>query len=402
MGSHLTKELVAFPLAGIKVVELGQNIAGPYASSILASLGADVVKVERPEGGDDARGWGPPFWRGTATTFQAMNHGKRSVAVDLKDANSVAWLKSYIADCDVLIQNLRPGVLEELKFGPEQLCAENPRLVYCSLGAFGSKGPMHLKPGYEPIVQAFAGMFSVNGSADGPGARVGMQVLDLGTGVWAALGCLAALFQRQSTGRGCVVDTSLLETALGWLQVVFAGFNATGEQPERHRSGNPRVVVFQSFDTNDGEILIAAANDRLFAKLTAVLGHPEWSKDARFSTNALRVENKAALLPGIAAVLKSDSMARWLERLDQAGIPSAPIHNLKQVVEQSQVQALEIFQEIPEVELRVVGLPVSFNGQRPPVKCRAPLVGEHTAEISGSQERVAVLDVQQAAKVHAK
>jgi crotonobetainyl-CoA:carnitine CoA-transferase CaiB-like acyl-CoA transferase len=371
----------ALPLAGIKVVEIGQNIAGPYASEILSALGADVVKIERPEGGDDARGWGPPFWRGTATTFQAMNHGKKSVAVDLKDAESVAWLKTYIGGADVLIQNLRPGVLDSLGLGAVPLREANPRLVYCSLWAFGHKGPMHLNPGYEPMIQAFAGMFSVNGAEDGPPARVGMQVLDLGTGIWAALGCIAALFQRHSTGKGCVVDTSLFETAMGWLQVMLAGFSATGKQPERHRSGNPRVVVFQSFAASDGEVVIAAANDRLFAKLAKVLGFPEWASDPRFATNALRVEHKAAVVPAIAAVIATRPMAHWIDELEVVGIPCAPINDLQQVVDQPQTAAIGILQEIPEVELKVVGLPVSFDGQRPPVVHRAPEIGEHTAAI---------------------
>jgi len=378
---QLTQSL---PLKGIRVVELGQNLAGPYASAVLASLGADVVKVERPGGGDDARGWGPPFWRGTATTFQAMNHGKRSVAVDLKDPESIAWLKSYIGECDVLIQNLRPGVMEELGLSAEELCAANPRLIYCSLGAFGHKGPMHLKPGYEPIIQAFSGMFSMNGSEDGPGARVGMQVLDLGTGIWSVVGCLAALFQRTTSGKGCVIDTSLLETAMGWMQVVLAGFNATGKQPPRHRSGNPAVVVFQAFDTQDGEILIAAANDRLFAKLCVVLGHPEWAADARLQTNALRVEHKPFIVPALQGALILQATDHWIEKLEAAGIPCAPVHDLKQAVAQPQTEAIGILQEVPGLDLRIVGLPVSFNGERPPIRHRAPEVGEHTEEIRPS------------------
>jgi crotonobetainyl-CoA:carnitine CoA-transferase CaiB-like acyl-CoA transferase len=369
------------PLAGIKVVEIGQNIAGPYASEILASLGADVVKVERPEGGDDARGWGPPFWRGTATTFQAMNHGKRSITVDLKDPESIAWLKSFVAGCDVLIQNLRPGVMDELGLGSDVLLSENPRLVYCSLWAFGHKGPMHLKPGYEPMIQAFSGIFSANGSEDGPSTRVGMQILDLGTGVWAALGCLAALFQRHTSGKGCVVDTSLLETAMGWLGVMLAGFNATGKQPVRHRSGNPAVVVFQAFQASDGEVVIAAANDRLFGKLARELGHPEWATDARFASNALRVQNKAEVIPKIQDILRMHSMAHWIDRLEAVGVPCAPIHDFQQAIEQPQTQALGILQEIPDMNLRIVGLPVSFNGERPPVRHRAPSLGEHNDDI---------------------
>lgn len=387
MNAQSSAAAAALPLAGIKVVEIGQNIAGPYASEILASLGADVVKVERPEGGDDARGWGPPFWRGTATTFQAMNHGKRSISVDLKDAESVRWLKNYIAGADVLIQNLRPGVMDELGLGADALRAANPRLIYCSLWAFGHKGPMHLKPGYEPMVQAYAGLFAVNGTEDGPPARVGMQVLDLGTGVWAALGTIAALFQRHTTGKGCSVDASLFETALGWLGVLLAGYGASGAQPPRHRSGNPRVVVFQAFETSDGEVVVAAANDRLFAKLARELGHAEWAGDERYATNALRVEHKAGLLPEIARIFKTGSMAHWVERLEAIGVPCSPIHDFKQVLAQPQTQALGILQEIPELDLRIVGLPLSFDGRRPPVRQRAPALGEHSAEIGAPGSR---------------
>lgn len=365
------------PLAGVKVLEIGQNIAGPHATAILASLGADVLKVERPEGGDDARGWGPPFWNGMATTFHAMNRDKRAITLDLKDPRAIAWIKAYLADADVLVQNLRPGVMDELGLDSATLCALNPRLVYTSLWAFGHVGPMRLSPGYEPMIQAFAGMFSINGTEDGPPARVGMQVLDLGTGVWAALGTIAALFRRHATGQGGVVDTSLLETALGWLSVIYAGFNATGQQPPRHRSGNPKVVVFQSFETLDGEIVIAAANDRLFAKLCAELGHPEWGRDPRFATNALRVENKADVIPAMQDILRTRTSAHWLERLEKIGVPGAPIHDLQQAAEQPQTQALGIFQEIPGADLRVVGLPVSFDGERPPVRSRAPELGQH-------------------------
>ena len=209
------QEKVNLPLSGIRVLEMGQNIAGPYASEILSSLGAHVVKIERPETGDDARGWGPPFWQGTATTFQAMNHGKKSIALDVKNPEHIQWLKQYLSEVDVFVQNMRPGLLEELGLGSAEICALNPRLVYCSLTAFGHKGPKKLDPGYEPMIQAFAGLFSVNGDENGPTSRVGMQVLDLGTGIWSALGCIAALFQRQQTGKGCVVDTSLFETAMG-------------------------------------------------------------------------------------------------------------------------------------------------------------------------------------------
>jgi len=378
---HHANTSIPLPLAGIKVLELGQNIAGPYASEILLSLGAEVIKVERPEGGDDARGWGPPFWKGVATTFQAMNHGKKSIAVDLKNPEQLAWLKRFASECDVLVQNMRPGVMRELGLDAETLRAVNPRLIYCSLWAFGHKGPKHLAPGYEPMVQAFSGIFSVNGTENGPSTRVSMQVLDLGTGIWAALGCLAALFRRQATGLGCVVDTSLFETALGWLQVMMAGFQATGKQPARHRSGNPNVVVFQAFATQDQEIVVAAANDRLFNKLARLVGHEDWTKDERYASNASRVAHKAELLPELEAIFRSRPSADWIEALERAGIPCGPIQDFEQVLADPQTEAIGIFQSVPDFDLKIVGLPVSFDGQRPPVRGQAPALGEHTQEI---------------------
>lgn len=377
-------------LEGIRVVELAQNIAGPFASEILATLGADVLKIERPEGGDDARGWGPPFWGGTSTTFQTVNRNKRAITLDLKDPAAIAWLKGYLAHADVLVQNLRPGVMDEIGLDAASLMAANPRLIYCSLWAFGAKGPMKMNPGYEPMVQAFAGLFSVNGAENSPTARVGMQVLDMGTGIWAALGCLAALMRRHTTGQGCVVDTSLFETALGWLTIHYAGFNASGELPRRDRGGNQRVVVFQAFDTADGEVVIAAANDRLFAKLARALGHPEWGTDPRLATNALRVANRELVIPQIEAILRTQSMTHWVDVLEAAGVPCAPINDLRQVAAQPQTEAIGIFQDIPGVDLRAVGLPISFDGVRPPTRLRAPTLGEHNAQVGAPQPAASV------------
>lgn len=367
------------PLQGVKVVELGQNLAGPFAAEIMAMLGAEVVKIERPEG-DDARGWGPPFHAGIACTFHTMNRNKRSVVLDLKDAASIAWLHGFLAGRDILVHNMRPGAMDALGLDATTLRAAHPRLIYCALHAFGAKGPLRLKPGYEPILQAFSGMFSVNGTADGPPSRVGMQVLDLGTGVWAALGCLAALQRRHLTGEGCVVDTSLLETALGWMTVIFAGFNETGVQPPRHRTGNPKLIVFQAFDTADGEIVVAAANDRLFASFTRVLGHPEWGADARFRTNADRIAHRDVLLPLLEAAMLTRGSEAWAAALEAAGIPCSPINDLAAIRAHPQTQAIGIMQPMPGFALEGVGLPVSFDGTRPPVVTGAPALGEANAE----------------------
>jgi len=373
------------PLDGVKVVEIASNIAGPYAGLILASLGADVLKVERPEG-DDARGWGPPFNDGTAAIFHTVNLNKRSITLDLKDPAQLAWLKGYIADCDVLVQNMRGGAMEALGLGSAAMLELNPRLVYGSAGAFGAKGPMRLAAGYEPIVQAFAGIFSVNGEADRPGVRVGVSLLDLGTGMWTALGCIAGLLQRERTGKGVVVDASLFETALGWLAGHFAGFRVSGQLPERNPSGSNRVVVFQAFDAADGQVIIAAANDRLFAKLVAELGHAEWGGDARFRTNRDRAANKGTLIPLIAAIIKARPRAHWVERLDAVGVPCAPINDLRQVAALPQTAALGVMQTTPDVGIEFVGLPVSFNGERPPLRARAPRLGEHNDAVKGSTQ----------------
>lgn len=378
-----TSLVQAQPLAGVKVLELGQNIAGPYAGAILAALGADVVKIERPEGGDDARGWGPPFYQGTSSTFHAMNRDKRSVALDLKDIASITWLKDYLRECDVLVQNLRPGVMEDLGLTPEALHAINPRLVYVSLWAFGAEGPMKLKPGYEPMIQAFSGIFAMNATDTSPPARVGMQILDMGTGVWAALGCIAGLFQRHTTGRGCVVDASLLETALNWIGLLLTSYFHTGKPPERHRTGSARLVVFQAFDTADREIVVAAANDRLFAKLAREVGHPEWAKDPRFATNAGRAEHKAEIVDEVARIMRQRPAAEWIARLEAAGVPCAPINDLDQITAEPQFEALGIKQTMPENDVAIIGLPLSFDRKRPPVRRRAPKNGEHNVELTG-------------------
>ena len=367
------------PLTGVKVVEVANNVAGPYAGFILAALGADVLKVERPDGGDDARGWGPPFWRGTSATFQALNVNKRGVTLDLKAAAQIAHLKMLLSEADVLVHNMRPGVMDGLGLGSAALAALNPRLVYCAISAFGAKGPMQSHVGYEPIVQAFAGLFSINGYPDRPGARLGTSVLDLGSATWAALGCIAGLLQRERTGKGCVVDASLYETALGLLTVHFARFQASGKLPERHPTGSLAVVIFEALDTADGQVIVAAANDRLFAKFAAEVGHPEWIEDARYRTNADRYANKAALLERVSEIMRRETSAVWIARLEKAGVPCSAIHDMRQMRAHPQTAALDMVQPVPEIELGLMSLPLSLDGERPAIRTRAPSLGEHNA-----------------------
>ena len=383
MLDHTTMGNAMQPLSGIKVVEFANNIAGPYAGYILAMLGADVLKIERPESGDDARGWGPPFWRGTSATFQALNVNKRGITLDLKDAAHIAWVEDYLKGCDVLVHNLRPGVMDDLGLGSEAITRLNPRLVYCNLSAFGPTGPMQRNPGYEPMVQAFAGLFSINGYPDRPGARIGTSVLDLGSATWAALGCIAGLLQRQHTGKGCVVDASLYETALGLLTVHFARFQASGTLPERHPSGSLAVVIFQAIDTADGQVIVAAANDRLFAKLAVELGHPEWVEDTRFKTNADRHANKDTLIPLVEQIMRGHPSEVWVARLEKVGVPCAAINDLTHMKAHPQTAALGMVQPVPEIDLELMSLPLSLDGERPSIRTRAPKLGEHNAAVEG-------------------
>ncbi|WP_431267621.1 CaiB/BaiF CoA transferase family protein [Dankookia sp. P2] len=362
-------------LAGIKVVELGQVLAAPFAGAILADLGATVVKVEKPDGGDDARQMGPAFRHGDALNFHEFNRGKRSVTLDLKLPGGVAALHGLLHDADILVHNLRPGVAEALGIGPEVVTARHPRLIYCAMGAFGHKGPLAHRPGYEPLFQAFAGLSSITGEPGGPPVRMGASVVDQGTGMWTVIGALAALQQRARTGRGCVVNTSLFETALMWGGQKISAYVNQGKLPERHASGHPNFVPYQAFDCADGPLLICCGNDRLFRKLADVLGR-DWPADPRFATNRQRLANQAVLLPEIAALLRARPRAALAETLIAAGVPCSPVNSIPEVLAEPQTAAMEMLQPVPGEDFSLVAMPLSFDGERPRIRHGAPRLGE--------------------------
>ena len=369
------------PLSGIKVVEVGLNLAGPVAGEILAGLGADVVKVERPEGGDDARGWGPPFIQNASPTFHLVNRNKRSVTVDFRQPVDMEQLYSLIADSDIFIQNLRPGNAEEVGLGPAVLLEKNPRLIYCSIAAFGHTGPLKLKPGYEILLQAFAGPMSLTGAEGGPPLRTPAPIADIGTGMWTTIAALAALRQRDQTGRGCVISTSLFETVLFWISNSYAQYAVTGKVPERHPTGSPRQVAFGAFETKNGPLIIGVANDRLFAKLSHALGRSEWAGDPRFRTNADRLTHKEYLLQEIRTAFREKTKEQWMDALEAAGVPCAPILTLPEVLAQPQTAALEMFREQSGINTVLANLPLSFDGKRATLDRTAPRLGEHNEEV---------------------
>jgi crotonobetainyl-CoA:carnitine CoA-transferase CaiB-like acyl-CoA transferase len=371
------------PLSGIVVVEVGHSVAAPYAGMILGELGADVIKVENPKGGDPGRGWGPPFTEGTATLFHAFNRAKRGITVDLADPAEIDKLRALIRDrADVLIHNLKHGALERYGLSAEALLAEKPGLVYCNLGAFGSTGPLRDRPGYDPMMQAYGGLMSLLGEDGRPPVRVGVSIIDIATGMWSVIGILAALQERGRTGRGGLVDTSLYETTLAWMTLPISAYLANGEIPTRHGSGIEQIVPYQAFETADGCMMVAAGNDNLFRRLCAALDRPGLAEDPRFRTNSDRVVNRHSLIPILEDIFAAAPVTAWVARLEAAGIPNSPIQTLDQVVADAQTAALGIIQHGPgSPALSLVGLPLSFDGARPPFLKRAPDLGEDNSEI---------------------
>ena len=366
----------ALPLAGYRVIEIGHSVAAPYAALILAELGAEVIKVERPGHGDDARDWGPPFIDGMSAVFHALNRLKRSVVLDLKSPQGVATLKRLARVSDVVIQNLRPGMAEALGIGVEVLTAESPRLVYASIHAFGKTGPLKDRPGYDPLMQAFGGLMSVTGHPGQPAVRTGTSIIDMGTGMWLAMAVITALLRRGETGRGGVVDTSLYETALGWMGYFLPIWTFSGKVPGKAGSGTVMIAPYQAFPTKDGELIIAAGNDNLFRRLSVELGHPEWAEDPRFLTNGLRVENKPALMALMARETTGVATAEMAARLDAAGVPNAPVHGMDQVAAHPQTEAVGMLRGDMAGPLRFFGLPFSLDGERPRREEPAPPLGD--------------------------
>ena len=372
------------PLAGMRVVDVTTSIAGPYCAEILGALGADVVKVERPDTGDDGRAWGPPFWNGESAMFLAVNAGKRSLAVSLADERGREAVLRLTDRADVFLQSLRPGLAERLGLGADELRGRRPRLVYCSIGAYGHVGPLAQEPGYDALMQAAGGLVSMTGEPGGPGARVGSSLIDMGTGMWAALGIAAALLERERTGAGSVVDTSLYETALGYIGYHLVGFLADGTVPTPQGTVFPMVAPYQVFPTRDGELMVAAGNDRLFALLCEVLELQELVIDERFRTNPDRVRNRESLVGILSGRIREHVTAEWQQRLTAAGVPAAPVADVADVATSAQTQALGLLQHVehPAIpELRLPALPLSFDRERATHSSPPPLVGEHTAEI---------------------
>jgi crotonobetainyl-CoA:carnitine CoA-transferase CaiB-like acyl-CoA transferase len=366
---------VAAALDGIRVIDFSRVLAGPLATMVFADLGAEVIKVERPEGGDDTRQWGPPYDEaGVATYFLSVNRGKRSVALDLRGDEGAEEARRLVAGADVVVENFRPGVMERLGFGHERLREANPGLVYCSLTGFGS-GEGAALPGYDLLVQAVGGLMSVTGDPEGEPQKVGVALVDVIAGLFASTGILAALRHRDRTGEGQLVEVDLLSALLAGLVNQSSAYTAGGVVPGRMGNAHPSISPYELYGTGDGEIVIAVGNDKQFAALAEQLGAPEWADEARFASNDARVANRVALREELEARLASRGGREWIELLTAAGVPAGPVNDVAAAFELADTLGLDPIVEtarpdggtvrLPRNPIRLSATPASYPSAPP-------------------------------------
>jgi formyl-CoA transferase len=375
------------PLEGIKVLDLSRVLAGPWCTQLLADLGAEVIKVERPGAGDDTRHWGPP-WHGegeerVAAYFLSCNRGKKSAAIDFGRPEGAALVRELAAQSDVIIENFRVGGLEKFGLDAASLRGANPRLIYASITGFGQDGPYADRAGYDYIIQGMGGLMSITGLPDGvPGGgpmRVGVAVVDLFTGLYTSVAILSALYSRERTGEGATIDMALFDTQLAMLANQASNALVAGKDPPRQGNTHPNIVPYQPFDAADQPIIIAVGNDRQFARLAEICGHPEWAADDRFANNAARVANREGMVELVARSIGTKPAAEWLSQLEAAGIPAGPINRVTQALSDVQAQHRGMVRSLAGIPQ--VGSPVRLDRERADSDLPPPALGQHTLEI---------------------
>jgi len=372
------------PLAGLRVVDLTRILAGPLCTMMLGDMGAEVIKVEPPETGDDTRAWGPPFLAGDAVYFLGVNRNKRSLTLNMAVPSGQKILADLIAKADVLIDNFKLGTLEKWGFADAWFERHAPRLVRCSITGYGSSGPKAALPGYDFILQAESGLMSICGEPDGKPTKYGVAIVDVCTGMLASNSILAALHARERTGKGQKIEVSLYETSLAMLVNVAASYLAVGRNAGRFGNGHPSIVPYTTYQTADAMIALGVGNERQFARIAEVLGHPEWAKDARFASNAARVENRSLIDRLINEALSHDRADAWLAKLKAAGIPCGKINSVAQALEDAQTAARKMIETIehPGVgTLKMLGIPFKFSDTACSVRRPPPTLGQHSEEI---------------------
>jgi len=375
---------VALPLEGIVVADLTQNVAGPFCTQILGDMGADVIKIEPPARGDDARAWAPPYWGDESATFLSLNRNKRSVGLDLKASGGLEVLRRLVARADVFVQSLRAGAVAALGLDFAGAVATNPRLVYCSVTAFGTQGPLRDLPGYDPMMQAYGGLMSINGHPGQEPARVGTSIVDMGTGMWAALGIVAGLRQRETTGRAVDVTTALFDTTLMWVCYHAMGYLGSGEVPTPQGSGTAMIAPYQAFPAVDGHVMIAAGSDGIFSRLAQALGAPELASDERFRDNPSRVRHRPPLVAALSALTRERKVSDLLELLRGHGVPAAPVLAIDAVLAEAHTQESGVLLRSPHPRLgeyTSIGLPIQWDGRRPGVRRVPPRLGQDSEDV---------------------
>lgn len=375
------------PLAGIRVLDLSRVLAGPWCTQLLADLGAEVIKIERPSAGDDTRHWGPP-WHGegekrVAAYFLSANRGKKSAAIDFAKPEGAALVRKLAERSDIVVENFKVGGLKKFGLDAESLRAANPRLIVASITGFGQDGPYADRAGYDFIIQGMGGMMSITGLPDGqPGGgplRVGVAVVDLFTGMYTATAILASLFRRERTGEGAYIDMALFDTQIAVLANQVSNALVSGKDPPRQGNTHPNIVPYQPFEAADKPLIVAVGNDRQFGKLAELCGHPEWTTDERFSTNAARVGNRAEMVRLVGECIRQKPAAEWFEKLDVAGIPAGPINTISEALADVQAQHRHMIRTMAGMPL--IGSPMRIDGGRTDSGLPPPALGEHTEEV---------------------
>jgi crotonobetainyl-CoA:carnitine CoA-transferase CaiB-like acyl-CoA transferase len=386
------------PLTGLRVLDLTRVLAGPTCTQMLGDLGAEVIKIERPEAGDDTRGFAPPFVPNTKESayFVGVNRNKKSVTLDIAKPEGQAIIHKLLEHCDILVENFKVGALAKYGLGYEQLAKTHPRLIYCSITGFGQTGPYAPRPGYDALIQAMGGVMSLTGEPNGSPQKVGVPVADLFAGLYGCIGILAAVNHRNSTGQGQQIDIGMLDTHVAWLANQGMNYLATGENPARLGNQHPNIAPYQEFPTKDGYLILAVGNDPTFERFCKAFGQEALLADPRFATNPIRVQNRQLVTDTLTPVMKSKTTAEWIDALEALKIGCGPINTLEQVFADPHVQAREMVVEMAHGSgetVKVIANPVKLSATPPSYRSAPPVLGEHTEEVLASVLKMSASDI---------
>jgi len=372
------------PLESIIILDFSRALAGPYCTMMLADMGAEIIKLEMPGRGDDSRSWGPPFVEGESAYFMSVNRNKKSITLNLKSEKSKEIIEKLIKKADIIVENFRPGTMDKLGLSYENVVELNPKIIYASISGFGQDGPYRLLPGFDQVLQGMGGLMSITGEPGGPPIKVGIAVADIAGGMFAAYGIMIALFNRERTGKGQMIDVSLLDSQVAWLTYRAGSFFASGKIPQPLGSGHPNIVPYQAFKAKDTYVNIAVGNDQLWQKFCSAVGLEDIVENPKYSTNAKRVENRNELVNIISNLVSSKNAQEWLDILTKAGVPCGPIYTMDEIFTDPQVLHRNMVKDLDHLKagkIKVTGVPVKLSGTPGEILTSPPVLGQNTKEI---------------------